>query len=35
MFSREDFNKISKSKIVISDLEELIKIIPDLNQELE
>jgi len=35
MFSREDFNKISKSKIVISDLEELIKIIPDLNQELD
>ncbi|MCG3252722.1 MAG: HAD family hydrolase [Candidatus Heimdallarchaeota archaeon] len=35
MFTREDFNKISKSKIVISDLEELIKIIPDLNQELD
>jgi phosphoglycolate phosphatase-like HAD superfamily hydrolase len=35
MFSREDFNKISKSKIVITDLEELIKIIPDLNQELD
>lgn len=35
MFSREDFNKISKSKIVISDLEELLKIIPDLNQELD
>ena len=35
MFSQKDFNKISKSKIVISDLEELIKIIPDLNQELD
>lgn len=35
MFSQEDFNKISKSKIVISVLEELLKIIPDLNQELD
>ena len=35
MFTREDFNKISKSKIIISDLKELIKIIPDLNQELD
>jgi phosphoglycolate phosphatase-like HAD superfamily hydrolase len=35
MFSQEDFNKISRSKIVISDLEELIKIIPIIHQELE
>lgn len=35
MFSREDFNMISKSKIVISDLEELIKIIPVIHQELD
>ncbi len=35
MFSREDFEKISKSKIVISDLEELVKIILVLNQELK
>ncbi|TET30437.1 MAG: hypothetical protein E3J70_04645 [Candidatus Heimdallarchaeota archaeon] len=34
MFSQEDFNKISRSKIVISDLEELIKIIPIIHQEL-
>ena len=35
MFSQEDFNKISRSKIVISNLEELIKIIPIIHQELE
>jgi len=35
MFNREDFDKISKSKIIIKDLEELVRIIPVLNQELK